>query len=302
LAYFFNKLQLAQAEGQGIPTILRTMKEEGCPTPIFDIESESVTCILPAHPRHALLKGIHIIENEIILGKHEQASIKLIEILKNDLYNFRAIDLLCEISNILDKPEILLTFLIDNNIDFERLNAGTITNIADVIAQIKDNDKVEAIATKLMNYAKSVSLEEKQLEKLVISMKRLGQNEELVEFVNKAIEKNLTLSKNIILLENRARSKMDLAKICIDTGRNSYKYKNPTIRAKAWEAARKYLSEAERDLNTALENATSYVDKEYINKDLDFLLKMKIIAQRPDERRGHSVQENGNRGYRKSRR
>ncbi len=28
LAYFFNKLQLAQAEGQGIPTILRLMKEK----------------------------------------------------------------------------------------------------------------------------------------------------------------------------------------------------------------------------------------------------------------------------------
>ena len=50
LAYFFNKLQLAQAEGQGIPTIFRTMKEEGCPEPVFELESESVVCILPANP------------------------------------------------------------------------------------------------------------------------------------------------------------------------------------------------------------------------------------------------------------
>jgi len=54
-AYLFNKLQLAQAEGQGIPTIIRTMKEEGCPAPIFEIEAESVTCILPAHPRHGTI-------------------------------------------------------------------------------------------------------------------------------------------------------------------------------------------------------------------------------------------------------
>ena len=33
LAWFFNRLQFAQAEGQGIPTILRTMREEGCPPP-----------------------------------------------------------------------------------------------------------------------------------------------------------------------------------------------------------------------------------------------------------------------------
>jgi predicted HTH transcriptional regulator len=56
-AYLFNKLQLAQSEVQGIPTIFRSMKEEGCPEPIFDIEPESLTCILPAHPRHQAIRG-----------------------------------------------------------------------------------------------------------------------------------------------------------------------------------------------------------------------------------------------------
>ena len=51
LAYFFNKLQLAQAEGQGIPTILRTMKEEGCPQPVFEFAPDYVICTLRAHPR-----------------------------------------------------------------------------------------------------------------------------------------------------------------------------------------------------------------------------------------------------------
>ena len=48
LAYFFNKFQLAQAEGQGIPTIIQTMREEDCPEPIFETGNESFTCILPA--------------------------------------------------------------------------------------------------------------------------------------------------------------------------------------------------------------------------------------------------------------
>ena len=52
LAYFFNRLQLAQAEGQGIPTIYRLMKENGSPTPIFEFGAENVICTLPAHPRH----------------------------------------------------------------------------------------------------------------------------------------------------------------------------------------------------------------------------------------------------------
>jgi len=54
-AYLFNKLHLSQSEGQGIPTIFRAMKEEGCPEPQFDIEEDSVTCILPAHPRHTMM-------------------------------------------------------------------------------------------------------------------------------------------------------------------------------------------------------------------------------------------------------
>jgi ATP-dependent DNA helicase RecG len=51
LTYFFNKLQLSQAEGQGIPTILRTMKDEGCPAPLFEVENENVLCTLFANPR-----------------------------------------------------------------------------------------------------------------------------------------------------------------------------------------------------------------------------------------------------------
>lgn len=51
LAWFLARLQLAQAEGQGIQTIRSTMKAAGCPPPIFDASEVSVTCVLRAHPR-----------------------------------------------------------------------------------------------------------------------------------------------------------------------------------------------------------------------------------------------------------
>lgn len=51
LAWFLSRLQLAQAEGQGIQTIRRAMQATGCPPPIFDATEVSVTCILKAHPR-----------------------------------------------------------------------------------------------------------------------------------------------------------------------------------------------------------------------------------------------------------
>jgi ATP-dependent DNA helicase RecG len=52
LAWFFNRLQLAQAEGQGIPTILRVMREGGYPPPLLEADGVRVLCVLPAHPRH----------------------------------------------------------------------------------------------------------------------------------------------------------------------------------------------------------------------------------------------------------
>ena len=51
LAWFLNRLQLAQAEGQGILTIRSTMKAVGCPPPRFDATDVSVSCTLRAHPR-----------------------------------------------------------------------------------------------------------------------------------------------------------------------------------------------------------------------------------------------------------
>jgi ATP-dependent DNA helicase RecG len=101
LAYFLSKLQLAQAEGQGIPTIIRVMQEEGCPPPSFEFTEENVTCILPAHPRHALMRELSMIENKIILGNHQEAVDKLESLLKVDPYNFRCIELYCEVSNLL---------------------------------------------------------------------------------------------------------------------------------------------------------------------------------------------------------
>ncbi len=51
LAWFLSRLQLAQAEGQGIQTIRSTMKAAGCPPPLFDATAVSVKCVLRAHPR-----------------------------------------------------------------------------------------------------------------------------------------------------------------------------------------------------------------------------------------------------------
>ncbi len=50
LAWFFNRLGLAQAEGQGIQTMLRSMRQEGCPPPAFEANEVRVGCTLGANP------------------------------------------------------------------------------------------------------------------------------------------------------------------------------------------------------------------------------------------------------------
>lgn len=83
LAWFFNRLQLAQAEGQGIPTILRTMREEGCPPPVFQTNPQSVTCVLPAHPRHVLHFAIVDAPRAIAQGDNQRARDRIEFILRN---------------------------------------------------------------------------------------------------------------------------------------------------------------------------------------------------------------------------
>jgi ATP-dependent DNA helicase RecG len=58
LAWFFSRLQLAQAEGQGIPTIFRVMRAEGCPPPRLEANEARVLCVLPAHPRQGIFREI----------------------------------------------------------------------------------------------------------------------------------------------------------------------------------------------------------------------------------------------------
>jgi predicted HTH transcriptional regulator len=72
-AHLFYKLDLAQNEGQGISTIMRTMQEVGCPKPLFDIGDDNLTCILPAHPRHQLLRDLQQVQENLISGSYNNA-------------------------------------------------------------------------------------------------------------------------------------------------------------------------------------------------------------------------------------
>jgi predicted HTH transcriptional regulator len=126
---------LTQSEGQGIPTIFRTMRNEGCPEPIFEIDSESVTCILPAHPRHQLIRELQEIRDKMFLENYDEALKQLIPLLNNDLYNIRTLNLYCEIISKLKQPEILFNFLTDKKVVFQNLRSNTLRSMAEILMQ-----------------------------------------------------------------------------------------------------------------------------------------------------------------------
>ena len=281
-AYLFNKLQLAQSEGQGIPTIFRTMKEEGCPVPIFEIDVESVTCILPAHPRHQIIRQQQEIQDMIILEKYTEAKDTTKKILDKDLYNFRSLDLFCEVLVKLRQPEELFDFISKNNIDLYSVNSNTLINFVEILSSSNHRSNIRYInlANRALSIALSGKVEESQIIKAAVNLKKVGEPEDVVKFVSDAILKYPNLNQNATLLQKRATAKMDEAKKCINTGKD-YK-SNPKTKARAWEMCRQLLSEAERDLNTALYNSEN---KFFIERDLEFLETMKQISRKPENNR-----------------
>jgi len=279
LAYFFSKMQLAQSEGQGIPTILRTMHEEGCPDPEFEFGLNNLICILPAHPRHELIRELQDIENNVILGNYSQANNRLLALLEKDPYNFRSLELFCEVNNLSRTPEVVFNFLKSHEIDITSINPSTLISIAETLILVKNNTSAQKLAQEFLNQAKSGRLEEAEIRKIALNYRKAGNNDKANEFVNEIFTKNNHLASNSGLLELRAQARIDLAKKCMDTGRN--RISGPEIRQKAWDKCRYYLDEAEKDLQKALANSNNDIQRDYITRDMDFLKTMQALAQKP---------------------
>ncbi len=280
-AYLFNKLQLAQSDGQGIPTIFRTMREEGCPEPIFELGTESVTCILPAHPRHQLIREQQEIQDKIILERYPEAREQVLRLLEKDAYNFRTLDLYCEILAKLNQPNELVTFLEEKKIDFYSVQTHTLLTMAEILSGEKENTHHQALAARVLSVALSGKLEEGQLIKAVVNLKKIGEPEEVVKLVTDSLLRYPALAHNSTLLEKRATAKMDLAKKCIHTARDIRS--SPKTKARAWEMCRQLLEEAEQDLRKALQHAENPNEKFFIESDLNFLDRLKQSSRKPSK-------------------
>jgi predicted HTH transcriptional regulator len=150
-AYLFNKLQLAQSEGQGIPTIFRTMKEEGCPDPTFEIGTDSITCILAANPRHLLIRTMQEVREKMNVGKLDEAKAQLLGMLDADLYNTRALELYAEIIGQQQKPAELHHFITAKHLELKALPQSTLTKLSEPFAHPSGDEKYRDFYRKLLD-------------------------------------------------------------------------------------------------------------------------------------------------------
>jgi tetratricopeptide (TPR) repeat protein len=188
--------------------------------------------------------------------------------------------LYCEILAKQKNPQELYQFLLSKNLDFYALNPSTLINIAEILLIWHREDKnFETLANRILSIALSGKIEEGHVVKAVVSLKKVGNPEDVIKFIGEALTKYPALATNPTLFQKRATSKMDLAKKCIQAGRD-FKSTAKT-RARAWEMCRQLLDEAEKDLAKALAFVENNIEKSFIKKDVHFLEKMKKIAEKP---------------------
>jgi predicted HTH transcriptional regulator len=267
-ARIFTRLDLAQSQGSGISRIIASMQEEGCPPPIFELGEEDVTCIVPAHPRHEIMRLLSEAESDIVVKDYINAYSKLEKVLSKDVYNYRALELFCELSILTGNVMNILHILIQDDIDFRKIRPNTLITLSDTLSTLKNSESASNISKQLLDIALTGRLEETQLIKGVITLRKLGENKKTVELIDEIFRYHSNLSNNSDLHDQKARSLIDLAKVCQDT---FYSSTNSTLKERAKTDFKRYIEQAEKNLRIAYDNSESSISKDWIKNSMDYL-------------------------------
>jgi ATP-dependent DNA helicase RecG len=283
LAWFLNRLQLAQAEGQGIPTILRSMREEGCPPPKFEVNEAHVVCTLPAHPRHALAREHRSIAEAISLGEFERAQRAVMALLAQDSMNVRTIQLLAEVQRATNSAGPVRDFLAKHADRIYSLPPLLLTQLADVLTRAETaSPEDRLLARKLYLEASKGRFAEREIRQVATGLSMTGDDSSAIAFLNTQLAEHPDLKDNPSLLRIRGNAYIGQAKHCSQTG----KTKSLPVQTKrrAWEDCRRFLKAAEQDLRRAISLTTDPALMEAIQKNLDFVDQLKRIATAPSRR------------------
>ena len=270
LAWFLNRLQLAQAEGQGIPTILRVMREEGCPPPVFEATSDRVTCVLPAHPRHAAIREHHAIEQGISLGELAPAREKVLALLARDPFDFRSVQLLTEIQRALGDAAPVADFVRCHETELEIFSPIALLYLADALSTLaRPGSSEHGLARRLIATATTGRFEEREARRAVVTLLRLKEDSEALALIGRLLREHPDWANSAALLQLRGRTLLQLAKRCGKTLRNQSLPK--TARERAQRDLEDYLARSTKDLNDALTHAPDATVSDLAKDDLRFI-------------------------------
>jgi ATP-dependent DNA helicase RecG len=283
LAWFLSRLQLAQAEGQGIPTILRSMREEGCPPPQFQVNDVRVVCVLPAHPRHALAREHRSIEEAISLGEFERAQKAVLGLMAQDSMNLRTIQLFAEVQRALNSAGPVREFLAKHEGQVNSLPPLVLTQLADVLTLADTPSREDlSLAKGLYFEASKGRIAEREVRQVAIGLSRAGDDSAVLKFLQAQMEQHPDLKDNASILQVRGNAFIGQAEHCTQTGKR--RDLPPQTRRRAWEDCRRFLGSAEQDLRRAISLTTDPAQIESIQKNLDFVEHLRIIATPPERR------------------
>jgi hypothetical protein len=279
LAWFFNRLQLAQAKGQGIPTILRSMREEGCPPPRFEVDQAKVLCILPAHPRYALLRELREIEQDLAIGDLPGAKVATQKLLTNDPYNIRGLQLFAEIQTALRDPFPVLVRLKDGSINIDRLPKDLLVQFSEALLSGKEvTDEQRGVARRLLNIAATGRLEEKVLRRIAVAMLRSREEKEVVRLIDRFSQDHPEAELSASFFQLKGDALIGLAKRCYNAARRS---RVPFVtRERSWTQFEQYASEAEKLLARAESISLDPVMTSVINRNQQYLRELQSQVQR----------------------
>jgi ATP-dependent DNA helicase RecG len=286
LAWFFNKLQIAQAEGQGIPTILKSMQEEGCPPPIFDADDVRVLCVLPAHPRHALLREVREVEQSLAVGDFSVAQAAVTRLLARDPMNVRALQLFGEVQTALRDPAPVTRWLDQHGAAVKSLPRAVLVQLSEALMAGEEvTDSQRGRASNLLRQAASGYFEERELRKLVVAMLRSRDEQAALDIIERHIQSRPDLEDNASLQQLRGDAYIGLARKCRNVA--SRRTNPQAVRERSRNQFDFYTREAEKHLARAESLSVDSVLTSIIQRNREFLEGLKRWRIGPWRRHQH---------------
>lgn len=259
------------------------MREEGCPPPTFDSDATQVTCILPAHPRHAILADLRAAEQALALSELTQARAQIEKVLQSDPLNARAIQLFAEVHHALGDPRPVAIWVKKQGARIEALPSTVLVQLAEALEGAQASADERDLATRLLGSASRGRLEERELRRIAVAMMRAKDDQGAIALIERHGAEHPEWEHNSSLLQLRGDAYIGLAKRCRLTAKRREVAQATCSRA--WKEFHGYLERAERDLQKALSLSVDSALSEQIQVNLEFLEKLRRENQPPRQRR-----------------